>query len=165
MSEIDYPPVIIPRNYSDYIDNAHNRTREEDMNTSTQYSFIAELIGSHYGAAGEFQAKLSKVLTDEVGRTSLLLCLLDPEAKGALVLLDSTSNNGFITPDSSRRIYHNRLQNIGTVSEGYLLGPDVSFAPTTLAIPQDLDAQAHWSGPHDTRTGVLHLQGIEVSNN
>ncbi len=165
MSELERPPVIIPRDYSDYLDNAHKRTREEDMNTSVQYSFIADLVGSSYGAAGEFQAKLARVFTDEMGRTSLLLCLLDTDTDDSLIFLNSTTDNGFIIPDGPRRIYHNRLQNLGTVAEGYLLGPDAAFEPTTLEEPEDLIARAQWSGPHDTRTSVLRLQGIEVGNN
>lgn len=165
MSESEQSPVIIPRSYSDYLDNAHKRTFEDDMNTSVNYSFIAELIGSNYGAVGEFQAKLAQVITNEMGKTSLILCLLDTDTQDSLIFLNSTTDNGFVIPDVKRRIYHNRLQNLGTISEGYLLGPDLVFEPTETEEPESLVDHARWAGPRDTRTGVLHLQGVEVSNN
>lgn len=165
MSESEHPPLIIPRNFDDYLDNAHKRTREEDMTTAVNYSFIAELVASNYGGVGEFQAKLARVTTNEMGKTSLLLCLIDTDTNDSLIFLDSTSEDGYITPNNRRRITHNRFQNIGTVSEGYLLGPDTALAPTTLHQPEDLVAHASWAGPRDTRTGVLRLSGIELGNN
>ena len=165
MSEQERRPPIIPRTISDYLDNSRKRTREQDMNTAVEYSFVAELIGSSYGAAGEFQAKLAQVITHEVGRVSLLLCLIDTDTNDSLVFLDATSKEGFITPIEARRIYHNRLRNIGTIAEGYLLGPDTALKPTEIDRPEELVTHAAWQGSHDTRTGVLRLHGIELGNN
>jgi|GEM_PF-6921932 len=167
MSEFEYEKkdLLIRRSFDDYHDNAHKRVREAEMSTRVDYSFIAEFAFSKYGSVGEFQTRIGRIQPhDELGRTSLLLCLIDTDIDDTLIYLDATSEEGFITPRSRQRISHNRLGDIGIVEEGYLLGPHNVLTPASDHRPDELTSHAHWNGPNDTRTSALSLHGIHLSS-
>lgn len=159
MSELS---PIIPRPYRDYENNLANRVREPEMNTSESYALLAELDQSPYGRAGELQVRLAKVQPNELGkRASLLICVLDPELDDALVYLNAESHDGLITP-TRRRITHPKYNNIGIISQGYLLKPDDILTLSEAGEPETLDERAPHHSFTDTRTSVLSLSGISL---
>lgn len=165
------PPLVTGRTWDDYYTNMHKRVHEEDMDTSVDYSLIAQMVFSQYGEIAEFQTRLARVgLTEEMGRASLILCIIDPETNDAMGYLESDSVDGIITPLSQRRLSHHRVQGIGAIEAGYLIGPDAALVPQSAEHPHELTASAYANDPNnarrgffvptDTRTSSLELQGI-----
>ena len=163
MTTPERPPLITPRSWDDYHDNIHRRVRNEDMDTSADYSLIAHMDVSQYGEIAEFQARLARgPLLNELGAKSLMLCLIDREINDAFAYLDALSDDGLITTKQSRRLTHPRYQNIGVVKAGYLLGPEDALQTRTYRNPAELHDHA-WN-PHDTRTQSLAIGSIFLTS-
>lgn len=159
---------VIPRSYADYLRNLDLRVKEDEMNSSTTYSLLAELAFSKIGTVGEFHARLSAINQHEMGRASLVLCVLEHDSDETLVTLDVESINGILVPFASRRILHPQIGTLGVIEKGYLLTPEDDSKPLAIDEPSALDAHARptWDGnPDDTRTKALETLGISPSYN
>ena len=155
-------PPISPLKFDDYVNNASQRVREDELDEATQYSLIAELTLSSYGGFGELQTRIDRVVLNELGKASLRLRLLDTDSGDFMINLDAHSQNGFIQPSRIQRLNHNRMGNLGAITQGYLLGPDAVLAPISTDVPEQLPTHASWRGPGDTRTSILELGGILI---
>jgi hypothetical protein len=164
MTEGEQRPILIPRTTDDYIEHVHDRVREASMETDIEYSFITRLTSSRYAEVGEFRAQVSRIISHSAGEAALLLCLLDSEDDTFIMTLDSYSENGFITPNRPQRIMHNRVQGIGTIEVGYLLGPQNALATVASTVPLEA-SESVFLDPIDTNTDTLILSGIHRGYN
>lgn len=157
--------IVIPRTPEYYFNNIDARVREADMQTNRNYRLIAELQLSRF-EVGEFHARLDQIhhRDTQLGRASLLLAVIDPDTDTPLVFRDAHSEAGILVTPSTVRITHPRVNNIGTITGGYLLEANDVLSPDSQAVPHSLNEAAHQDYA-DTRTGILTLSHIHLGYN
>lgn len=152
----EFPPAFRPLNNTIYNDAIDQRVKEPEMKLHGAYSLYAQLDLTS-SDVGEFHTRLDRVATYGAGQAALVLCLFEPATDEMLVAIEATSNDGIIQPlNKSRiRIAHPYLNNIGVITEGYLLNtPEPSL--TDEATPRELTEHAE----PDTLTSAFATQGI-----